>query len=84
MDTPLIIETFGKWNEMNDTFTDLRVNKITSRRRQNLFGAKLKASMVVTNNETMNHLEDYQYEHENEATILYSFNYILAISTSTR
>lgn len=70
MNAPLIIETFGEWNEMNDTFSDLRKNKITSRRRQNLLGAKLTASMVVTNNETMNHLEDYQYEHEIEATIL--------------
>lgn len=56
----MLEEMYGNWLSINDTFIDLRLVKITSRRRRNLNGAKLKSSMVVTNNETLNHLEDYQ------------------------
>lgn len=56
----ILTEIFGKWNKVNDFFNDLRKVSITSRRRKNLHGAKLRASMVVTNDETLNHLEDYQ------------------------
>lgn len=55
---PLIMEPFG--NIRNGQFIDDRSTAIISRRRQNLFGLHLKASMVVTNNETMNHLTDYR------------------------
>lgn len=51
---------YGKWTKVNDSFIDLRVIKVTSKRRRNLSGAELKASLVVTDNETLNHLEDYQ------------------------
>lgn len=55
---PLILEHFG--NIENGQFTDGRRIQITSRRRQNLLGLHLKASMVVTNNDTLNHLSDYR------------------------
>lgn len=60
LESPLLTETFGKWNRVDDTFHDLRQVSVTSRRRKNLHGAKLKASMVVTNEKTLAHLEDYQ------------------------
>lgn len=56
---PLIIEQVGEitseWK-----FIDLRSSSVTSRRRQNLFGIYFKASMVVTDNDTLDHLTDYQ------------------------
>lgn len=58
MNMPLIIEQFGIIS--NEQFIDDRVTSITSRRRQNLFGLSLKASMVVTNNSTLQHLTDYR------------------------
>lgn len=58
MTMPLIIEQFGRIS--NGDFIDLRDIFITSRRRCNLFGLTLKASMVLTNNDTLNHLTDYQ------------------------
>lgn len=57
----LITEIYGKWEKAEDTFVDLRKIKVTSKRRWNLMGTELKASLVVTNNETLNHLDDYQY-----------------------
>lgn len=60
LDSPLITEMYGKWFKVNDSFIDLRKVKVTSRRRRNLMGAKLNASMVVTNNDTLKHLTDYQ------------------------
>lgn len=57
MKQSLIIELFGIWsnNELHNYLT----THVTSRRRQNLKGAFLKASMVVTDNNTLNHLEDF-------------------------
>lgn len=60
MESELIEEIYGKWSNENNSFTDLRSTKITSRRRQNLRRTILKASMVITNNDTLNHLDDYQ------------------------
>lgn len=60
MESELIEEIYGKWSKKNNSFTDLRSTKITSRRRQNLKRTNLKASMVITNNDTLNHLDDYQ------------------------
>lgn len=54
-----IEENYGKWHKINDTFEDLRSVKVTSCRRRNLRGAELRASLVVTNNETLKHLDDY-------------------------
>lgn len=58
-ETPLIVEPFGTIG--NNHFIDLRSTSITSRRRINLSGYNFKASMVLTNNDTLNHLNDYRY-----------------------
>lgn len=54
----LIVEQFGRIS--NGEFVDYRDTPITSRRRHNLFGLKLKASMVITDNDTLDHLTDYR------------------------
>lgn len=59
MSMPLIIEQFGEITD-DSNFIDYRSSYITSRRRQNLFGMHFKASMVVTDNDTLDHLTDYQ------------------------
>lgn len=58
MKMPLIIEQIG-WI-LNGEFIDQRNTPIVSQRRRNLFDLKLKASMVITNNDTLNHLTDYR------------------------
>lgn len=58
MTMPLIIERYGRISD--GTFIDYRSTSITSQRRRKLLGHRLKASMVVTNNDTLNHLTDYQ------------------------
>lgn len=59
MAMPMIVENYGRIS--NDTFiaNNLFI-PITSRRRSNLFGMHFKASMVITDNDTMNHLTDYR------------------------
>ncbi|XP_055315345.1 ionotropic receptor 75a-like [Sitodiplosis mosellana] len=69
---PLIVESFG--NIENGQFIDYRSTQITSRRRQNLLGLQLRASMVVTNNDTLNHLSDYR---EIQTDPITKVNYIL-------
>lgn len=59
-DAPLTIEWMGIISDGND-FMDLRSTKITSRRRQNLQESHLAAAMVITSNDTLNHLNDYRY-----------------------
>lgn len=56
--TPLIFESFGFIR--NDQFIDSRSSTITSRRRINLHGFNFRASMVITSNDTLNHLTDYR------------------------
>lgn len=58
-ETPVMIESFGTIGINH--FIDLRSSSITSRRRINLSGYNFKASMVITNNDTLNHLNDYRY-----------------------
>lgn len=55
---PLIVESVGIIEK--DRFIDYRETKVISRRRQNLRGINLKASIVITNNDTLNHLNDYR------------------------
>lgn len=57
MSEPLILETFGEYE--NQVFTDRRSVDGPVKRRQNLQGITLRASMVITNNDTIHHLEDY-------------------------
>lgn len=72
MAQPLIIELYGVWS--NNTLTNYLTTHVTSRRRQNLKGAFLKASMVVMDNDTLNHLEDFVDKHIDPIT---KANYIL-------
>lgn len=58
MAMPMIVENFGCIS--NGIFIDYRNISITSRRRSNLFGLHLNASMVITDNDTLNHLTDYR------------------------
>lgn len=60
IDRPLIVESFGVVNLMDEIFVDYREVFVTSRRRQNLQGLVFNASMVITNNDTLKHLTDYQ------------------------
>ncbi|XP_055603749.1 ionotropic receptor 75a-like [Uranotaenia lowii] len=68
----LSVEDFGIWD--SGTFRDVRLGKVTSIRRLNLNGHTLKASMVVTDPETLNHLEDYKDKHIDTIT---KVNFIL-------
>lgn len=58
---PLTAERYGIWS--NKTFNSLLNYPITSRRRQNLHKSVLRASMVITHNDSLNHLDDYRDQH---------------------
>lgn len=62
----LIEETFGYWNR--GMIVKLHHSNEPSVRRQNLNHFKLRASLVITHNETMNHLEDYGEKHVDTIT----------------
>ncbi|EAT33628.1 AAEL014087-PA [Aedes aegypti] len=70
--TEVIDETFGFWNK--GMIVNLQNIKQSSVRRRNLNGLKLRASVVVTHNETLKHLEDYREKHVDTIT---KMNYIL-------
>lgn len=55
---PLIVEDVGFF--VNRTFIENRFSKIRSRRRQDLKLLRLRASIVVTGNDTLDHLTDYR------------------------
>ncbi|XP_037910845.1 uncharacterized protein LOC119651354 isoform X2 [Hermetia illucens] len=58
---PYIFEYFGHWDE-----TGLQINHtsmVLSRRRRNLQKIPLKVTIVITQNQSMDHLEDYQERH---------------------
>lgn len=54
----MIMENVGRI--VDNEFIDFRSTRIVSERRKNLLGMHFKASMVVTNNDTLNHLTDYR------------------------
>uniref|UniRef100_A0A336M5H9 CSON011044 protein n=1 Tax=Culicoides sonorensis TaxID=179676 RepID=A0A336M5H9_CULSO len=58
---PMSIEFHGKW--WNSTYTGSENHPIISRRRQNLRGSTIRASMVITHNDSLNHLDDYRDQH---------------------
>ena len=68
----IVEEIYGSWHSNNNSLIDLRKVTITSRRRQNLNGTILNASMVMLNPDTINHLEDYAF--------VYSYNNKFLIS----
>lgn len=55
----LTFEEFGKWNE-HDRLLDTRPSRIISRRRKDLQGTLLNTAVVIVNNDTLNHLDDYE------------------------
>lgn len=71
-DTELLIEDFLRWRTDDDgarmVREDLRTEKVTAVRRQNLHGHTLRASMVITNPETIHHLTDYRYDRQESVT----------------
>lgn len=54
-----IREKLGHWNSLTG-FVDVRTTKILSRRRSDLRGKELILSVVIPNNDTINHLTDYK------------------------
>ncbi|XP_055628375.1 ionotropic receptor 75a-like [Toxorhynchites rutilus septentrionalis] len=68
----LNFEPFGMW--LNGSLVDERTAMVTSVRRLDLKGHTLRASMVITNMDTLNHLTDYKQKHIDTIT---KVNYIL-------
>ncbi|XP_058828564.1 ionotropic receptor 75a-like [Topomyia yanbarensis] len=68
----LMVELFGTW--INGSLIEERDLTVTSVRRLNLHGHTLRASMVVTNPETLQHLTDYKEKHIDTIT---KVNYVL-------
>lgn len=85
MSQPLIIEDYGTFG--NGSFNDVERIRSVVLRRQSLNGINLRASMVITNNDTLSHLTDYMYHLLNinlECLISNSYKIKIATSTSTR
>ncbi|XP_058832109.1 glutamate receptor ionotropic, kainate glr-3-like [Topomyia yanbarensis] len=72
LETDLIVELFGYWR--HGVIKKLQSTSISAVRRQNMNHFKLRASMVVTQNDTLNHLEDYRDKHIDSIT---KHNYFL-------
>lgn len=53
-------ENFGVWDP-NNGFVDERSTRILSKRRRDLQGQVISIAMVLTNNDSINHLTDYRY-----------------------
>jgi glutamate receptor, ionotropic, invertebrate len=70
---PLITETYGIFKQ-NAIIDQRSISPVTSVRRRNLQKTHLRASMVITNNNTLNHLTDYHDKHIDTIT---KVNYIL-------
>ncbi|XP_062540770.1 glutamate receptor ionotropic, NMDA 1-like [Armigeres subalbatus] len=64
--TGLIDETFGYWNR--GIIIKLQNSTSAAVRRRNLNHFKLRASIVITHNETLKHLEDYREKHVDTIT----------------
>lgn len=58
MSQPLQLEMFGIYS--GKKFHDYDRERTVVSRRKDLNGIELRASMVVTNNDTLNHLTDYR------------------------
>lgn len=54
-----IHEKFGKWH-FKEGLIDHRSSRVLSRRRRNLMGRPISVSMVLTNDDSINHLTDYR------------------------
>lgn len=51
-------EFFGTWNSKSGLI-DRRTTRILSKRRRDLRGRIVSAAIVLTNNDSINHLTDY-------------------------
>ncbi|XP_053687299.1 uncharacterized protein LOC128736830 [Sabethes cyaneus] len=67
-------QPFGYWRR--GMVVKLRTNSVTANRRQNLNRFKLRASLVITNNDTINHLADYR---EKQVDTITKKNYFLTL-----
>lgn len=74
----IICEPFGKWSSENGLF-DERSTRILSRRRRNLMGRTISVSMVLTNNDSINHLHDYRYEYDSPEANRFFLNQFLFV-----
>lgn len=54
---PVISEQLGNWS-LEQGFRLVRNPEITSRQRKDLMGTELKTCMVITHNDSLNHLTD--------------------------
>ncbi|XP_063706206.1 glutamate receptor 3-like [Culicoides brevitarsis] len=62
--TELSREFYATWSITENSFTNAAlVPSITSRRRQNMHKNVVRASMVITHNDSLNHLDDYRDQH---------------------
>lgn len=55
------LEPFGEWSD-EIGLLDQRSTRILSRRRRDLLGRTISVSMVISNNDSLNHLHDYRYD----------------------
>lgn len=51
------VEPIGYWNK-DEGFNNFEIEEITIRRRTNLKGISLNTCIVITNNDSLNHLTD--------------------------
>lgn len=58
---PIIFEPFGRWSPESG-LVDHRSTRILSRRRRDLKGRPISISTVLTNNDSINHLDDYRWD----------------------
>ncbi|XP_044733585.1 ionotropic receptor 75a-like [Chrysoperla carnea] len=83
--TSLIEENYGEWNIENG-IVDKRLEFGIARRRKNLQGLMMRVPLVVTNNDSMTHLNRFKYRHiDTIMKVNYFFvNYLLDSINATR
>lgn len=54
------VEYYAKWN-VEQQLTIFEKEDIAAVRRKNLHGTVIRTAIVVTHNDTLNHLDDYRY-----------------------
>lgn len=77
--TPLIFEQFGFWGKKVGLHITER-EPIIARRRKDLLGISLNTCIVITNNDTLNHLTDKRYN--NSTSFIPLFGILSFLETS--
>lgn len=54
-----VMKSRGSWSS-NEGLMDARDTRVISRQRQNLMGMHFRSSMVISHNDSINHLEDFK------------------------